>query len=91
MLDPQIQKELEPLEQQMQFELRRSERKRKQLSKYLEEDYITLKDSGEPQNFSEAMESFEKGEWIKVMEEEMNSLHENHTYDLVDLPKEEKP
>jgi len=49
-----------------------------------------LIDNGEPQNFSEAMESIEKGEWIKVMKEEMNSLHENHTYDLVKLPKGRK-
>ena len=49
-----------------------------------------MTDNGEPQNFSEAMESIEKGEWIKVMEEKMNSLHENHTYDLVELPKGRK-
>jgi len=55
-------------------------------SKYPKEDYITLTDNDEPQNFSEAMESIEKGEWIKAMEEEISSLHENHTYDLVELP-----
>jgi len=32
----------------------------------------------------------EKGEWIKAMEEEINYLHENHTYDLVELPKGRK-
>jgi len=90
MLDPQIQQEPEPLEKKMQVKLRRSERRRVSSSKYPGQDYITLTDNGEPHNFSEAMESIEKGEWIKVMEEEMSSLHENHTYDLVKLPKGRK-
>jgi hypothetical protein len=29
----------------------------------------------------------QKNEWQKAMQEEMKSLHENHTYDLVELPK----
>ena len=29
----------------------------------------------------------DKGEWNKAMQEEMKSLKENHTYDLVKLPK----
>lgn len=87
MLDPQILQEPKPQEQQMQVELRRSKRRRTMASsKYPKEDYITLIDNGEPQNFSEAMESIEKGEWIKAMEEEMSFLHENHTYDLMELP-----
>ena len=28
-----------------------------------------------------------KNEWVKAMQEEMKSLYENHTYDLVNLPK----
>ena len=31
-----------------------------------------------------------KVEWVKAMQEEMKSLHENHTYDLVELPKGRK-
>jgi len=74
----------------MQVELRCFERRRKPSSKYSEEDYITLTDNGEPQNFSEAKETIEKGDWIKAMEEEINSLHENYTYDMVELPKGRK-
>ena len=59
-------------------------------SKYPEEDYIILTDNGEPQNFLEVMESIEKWEWIKAIEEEKGFLHENHTYDLVELPKGRK-
>ena len=31
-----------------------------------------------------------KVEWVKAMQEDMKSLHENHTYDLVELPKGRK-
>jgi hypothetical protein len=36
--------------------------------------------------FSEAMKD-ENKEWNKAMQEEMDSLHKNHTYELVKLPK----
>jgi len=29
----------------------------------------------------------QKNEWQEAMQEEMKSLHLNHTYDLVELPK----
>jgi len=90
MLDPQIQQEPEPLEHQMEVKFRLSERRKMSSSKYLEEDYITLTDNGEPQNFSVVIDSIEKGEWIKAIEEEMRFLHENHTYDMVELPNERK-
>ena len=31
-----------------------------------------------------------KIEWLKAMKEEMKSLHENYTYDLVKPPKKKK-
>jgi len=52
MLDPQIHKKPEPLEQQMTVVLRRSKRRRKLSSKYPKEDDITMTDNGEPQNIS---------------------------------------
>ena len=33
------------------------------------------------------MESEEKQKWLDAMQDEMKSLHDNHTYDLVKLPK----
>ncbi|XP_019459975.1 PREDICTED: uncharacterized protein LOC109359739 [Lupinus angustifolius] len=83
-----MHQEPEPVEHHMQVELRRSRRGRILSSKYPEEDYIILTNNSEPQNFLEAVEATKKKEWIKVIEDEMNSLYENHTYDLVEFPKE---
>lgn len=46
-----------------------------------------LTDEGEPQNYKEAISDSHKEEWKRAMQEEMQSLHENHTYELVELPK----
>lgn len=36
------------------------------------------------------MEDGKKNKWLKVMEDEMKSLHENHTFDLVKLSQGKK-
>ncbi|KAL9264943.1 Retrovirus-related Pol polyprotein from transposon TNT 1-94-like protein [Drosera capensis] len=36
------------------------------------------------------MEDEYKNEWIGAMKSEMNSLHANHTYDLVQFPKDKR-
>ncbi|KAL8110481.1 hypothetical protein AgCh_026264 [Apium graveolens] len=46
-----------------------------------------LTDGGEPETYYEAVSHEKKEEWSKAMEEEMRSLQQNHTYDLVKLPK----
>jgi len=46
-----------------------------------------LIDGGKPECFEEALESDEKQQWLDVMQDEMKCLHDNHTYDLVKLPK----
>ena len=33
------------------------------------------------------MEDEHKDQWIEVMQDEMKSLHENHIYELIKLPK----
>ena len=43
--------------------------------------------SGKPECFEEALESEEKQKWLDTMQDGMKSLHDNHTYDLVKLPK----
>lgn len=48
---------------------------------------MTFIDKDEPECFQEAMESDENQKWMDVMHDEMKSLHDNHTYDLVKLPK----
>lgn len=40
-----------------------------------------------PQSFKEAMGSNESQMWVKAMEEEINSLHENYTFTLTTLPE----
>ena len=42
---------------------------------------------GEPECYEEAMEYEHKDQWIEVMQDEMKSLHENHIYELIKLPK----
>lgn len=43
-----------------------------------------------PTSFIDAVESTEKYHWIKAMKSEMNSLRENNTWDLIQLPKGNK-
>lgn len=48
---------------------------------------MLLTDGGEPENFQEATSNDQKGKWLSAMQEELKSLLENHTYELVKLPK----
>jgi hypothetical protein len=49
-----------------------------------------ITDKGEPESYEEAIASEKKIEWLNAMQDEMQSLHENHTYELVKLPKRKK-
>ena len=49
-----------------------------------------MTDEGEPNCFQEACKVEHSKEWKKAMEEEMNSLQENKTWELVNLPKGKK-
>ena len=49
-----------------------------------------LTNGGEPKTYKEAILHESKKEWDKVMQEEVRSLLENHTYDLVKLPQGKK-
>ncbi|PKI59578.1 hypothetical protein CRG98_019987 [Punica granatum] len=42
---------------------------------------------GKPECYDEAVAHEHKEHWLKAMNEEMNSLSENHTYDIVKLPQ----
>ena len=67
--------------------LRRSTRQRFPSSRYSTNEYVLLTDGGEPECYEEAMEDEHKNQCIEVMQDEMKSLHENHTYELEKLPK----
>ena len=48
-----------------------------------------LTDGGESETYQEAILHESKKEWVKAMQE-VRSLLENHTYDLVKLPQGKK-
>ncbi|KAK9697582.1 hypothetical protein RND81_08G046600, partial [Saponaria officinalis] len=70
-----------------QPQLRRGNRERRPSTRYSPEEYELIADEGEPQNYKEVLSSDYKEDWEKAMQEEMQSLHDNYTYDLVELPK----
>jgi transposase InsO family protein len=65
-------------------------RQRKTSSRYPASQYILLTDEGEPECYEEAMTDVNKEKWYNAMQEEMDSLHENHTYELMELPDGKK-
>jgi hypothetical protein len=70
--------------------LRRSSRGRVPSTRYDSNQYVVLLSNGsEPGCFQYAMKD-ENKEWNKAMQKEMDSLHKNHTYELVKLPKGKK-
>ncbi|GJW82873.1 putative RNA-directed DNA polymerase [Tanacetum coccineum] len=67
--------------------LRRSTRDHHPSTRYSAHEYVLLTDGGKPECYAEAMKDEHKKEWFEAMEDEMNSLHENNTFELVKLPK----
>ena len=47
---------------------------------------IAPHDDEEPKNVKETLSGPKAKEWIKAMEEEMESMNANQVWDLVDLP-----
>lgn len=84
--EQEVQQEQVPLEPPEEEQLRRSTRERQPSRRYPVDEYVMLTDCGEPECYDEALTHEHTGEWMKAMQEEMKSLHENHTYDLVKLP-----
>src|SRR4051812_10294751 len=52
--------------------------------------YALITSSGDPSSFQEATCSQEREKWMGAMVEEIESLHKNQTWDLVELPKGKK-
>ena len=57
---------------------------------YPSDDYVTSTNEGDPECYLEAIESEKKKKWLDVMQDEIKSLYDNHTFDLVKLPKDKK-
>lgn len=70
-----------------EVQLRRSTRERQESTRYPRNEYVLVTDGGEPECFEEAVECVDKLEWLHAMEDEIKSLHDNHTFELVPLPK----
>ena len=69
--------------------LRRSKRAR--TSKSFGLDFLTYLLENEPQSFNEAMSTPEAPIWKEVVNSEIESIMQNHTWELVDLPLGSKP
>jgi hypothetical protein len=51
-------------------------------------DFVLLTDEGEPSCYDEACQGEDCSQWEKAMDEEMDALVENRTWELVALPKD---
>mgnify|MGYP000246955402 FL=1 len=65
-------------------------RERRAPRRFPDEEHVLLTDEGEPESFEEAKNNTHSRKWLSAMEEEMDSLHENHTYELIELPRGKK-
>ena len=53
--------------------------------------YCNIAELSTPRNLKEALEGDDKLKWKEEIDNEIESLEENETWELVDLPKERKP
>ncbi|GMJ14768.1 hypothetical protein HRI_005146000 [Hibiscus trionum] len=53
--------------------------------------YCLLTEDGEPSTFEEAMNNSDASQWMAAMQEEIEALHKNNTWELVPLPQGRKP
>ncbi|KAE8680667.1 Thioredoxin superfamily protein, putative isoform 2 [Hibiscus syriacus] len=53
--------------------------------------YCLLTEDGEPSTYQEAINSSNASLWMMAMQEEIEALHKNNTWDLVSLPQGRKP
>ena len=65
--------------------------KKTRTSKSFGPDFLTYLLENEPQSFKEAMTSPEAPYWKEAINDEVESILQNHTWELVDLPPSSKP
>ena len=61
------------------------------ISKSFVPDFLTYLLENEPQNFKEAITGPEAHLWKEAVNNEIESIMQNHTWELVDLPPGSKP
>ena len=71
-------------------QVRRLTRDHMPLVRYSTSKCILLTDKREPESFQEVQTHRDRYSWVQAMQDEINSLHKNNTYELVDLPKGKK-
>ena len=62
-------------------------RERRAPQRFPDEERVLLTDEGEPESFEEAKNDTHNQKWLSAMQEEMDSLHENHTDEQIELPR----
>ncbi|XP_068338880.1 uncharacterized protein [Pyrus communis] len=77
------------VQEKEELEPRRS--KRTKIRKDFGPDFVTLLTETEPQSFKEAMSTPEAPFWKDTVNSEIDSIMQNHTWELVDLPPGNKP
>ena len=65
--------------------------KRERTSKSFGQDFLTYFFENEPQSFNEAMSTPGAPMWKEAVNSEIESIMQNHTWELVNLPPESKP
>ena len=69
---------------------RRSTRLRQEPDRYSHSLALCSTEQSDPLSVAEAMSSSDSSMWTKPMEKEMESLHQNNVWDLVQLPSDRK-
>ena len=70
--------------------VRRSQRENKGTLPAHYEDYMMSMSEDEQRNFKEAQSSPNRGKWFQAMQEELKSISDNETWELMDLPEGRK-
>ena len=65
-------------------------RNRRAPSRFTEKEYVLLANEGEPRSFEEVKKDAHNKEWLHAMQDEIESLHDKHTYELTELQKGKK-
>ena len=87
--DEAPEEEEEEEDQEQEIEVRRSKRAR--IEKSFGLDFLTYLLESEPQSFKEVVTSAEGTLWKEAINSEVESILQNHTWELADLPPECKP
>lgn len=82
----------ESSEEEEQLALRRSARANKGIPPAYLKDYVavTCDESYEPKSYADAMKAADSEQWKEAMKEELESIEQNQTWELTDLPRERK-